>query len=158
MNTKVLSYLKSNKKMVLLFLIGLVLIFAGNILNGQSYNSENSKQYEGERLNVKLLKKILSNIEGAGNVEIFVTYDNSGVTEYAYDSKTVRDEGESNEIKHVFSNKEPIITTNINAEIRGVIATATGADNIYVKNKLIRCIKAVTGVGYDRISVETGVK
>ncbi len=150
--------LKKNKKLLFLAIVGVILMFAGNLFTEKEISIDNENLFNSsERINETKLEQILSNIEGAGNVKIFITYENKGVYEYAVDSKRTVNTG-SDEEKHVFSNKEPVIKSYTNAQIRGIIATATGADDNIVKNRLIKSIKAATGVGLDKINIETGVK
>ncbi|MBO5453771.1 MAG: hypothetical protein J6A69_07405 [Clostridia bacterium] len=159
MKSKITNLLKENKKILILICIGITLIFIGNMLSDNNNNiSKDSTKLFGEKIDENKLERILSNIQGAGNVNVFITYENKGVTRYAFDTKTNEYNGGTNESKHVFSNKEPVINSYINPQVRGVIITATGAGDTVIKNNILKAVKAVTGVGYDRISVEIGVK
>ena len=55
------------------------------------------------------------------------------------------------ETKHIFSDKRPVVSKYENPKIRGVGVTATGAVNSETKNRLLKCVKALTGVSYDKI-------
>ena len=155
---ELIHLIKNNKKLLILAITGVVLLFTGNAITNKDKLKTNEVSFtENELINEAKLEKILSNIEGAGKVRVFISYENNGVYEYAVDSKTTKDNS-IDEKKHVFSNKEPVIKSFINAQIRGIIVTATGAYDNNVKNRLFKSIKAATGVGLDKINIEIGVR
>lgn len=159
MNTeKINNFIKQNKKVLIILLTGLILILLGNLFSGNSEERKEAKYHSGEKINEKKLCEILENVSGAGEVKIFISYENDGEAEYITDNKTNQNSSYQKEEKHIYSDKEPVVKMFRNPEIRGVIVTATGADNTGVKNRLMRCVRAVTGINYDRISVEAGEK
>lgn len=154
---RIVSFLKQNKKVLLILAIGIILILSGNLFSEDSKEKEKNSP-DIEKINEKKLCEILENVSGAGKVKIFISYENQGETEYITDNKTNNSSGYQKEEKHIYSDKEPVVKMFRNPEIRGVLVTATGAVNTGVKNRLMRCIRAVTGINYDRISVEAGEK
>jgi stage III sporulation protein AG len=153
---KYIDYLKSNKKILIILVVGLVFILMGEFSLNEK--EESNDFYSFEKVNEKELEKFLSNIAGAGNVKVYITYENNGNTVYATDIKENGDPNKNYETKHIFSDKKPVISGYENPEIKGIAITATGAGNSSVKNRLLKCIKAITGVSYDKISVEMGLK
>ncbi len=107
----------------------------------------------------KKLEKILSNVKGAGNVCVYISYENAGVNNIAYDYKNssngsdvlVKTMGKS-------SSEEPYVLSKTNPQIAGILVTATGADNDFMKNLLKKYVKAATNVSLNKIEVAQGEK
>ena len=147
-----------DKKILILIILAIV-FYVLSFFVGNSSPKEALPTTKVEYLDEKKLEKILSNIEGAGNVMVYITYKNSGKNNIAYDMKndstsqeinvkTVGKQG-SNDI-YVLSSEKP--------EISGVLVTATGADSLEMINKIKKCVKAATNVPYNKIEVAKGVK
>ena len=119
--------------------------------------SEGSMLSEEERL-----EKILSDIDGAGEVSVMITYYGTGEKSLAYEvseniSNTDRDgniESEkSMDQKAVMSNGEPLITEERYPRVKGVVVTADGAGDIAVKRALLQAVSAVLDVGEHRVCI-----
>lgn len=77
------------------------------------------------------LEKILSEIDGAGDVRVMLTYENTYEKSNTFDGSTATD----------------------NATVRGVIVTADGADNVRIKYELTKAVAAVLGVEAHKICI-----
>lgn len=126
----------------------------------------NSKESMDEKL-----EEILSLIDGAGKVNVLITYSNSVEEVPMYDTKqnttkieesdksggTRRTEEINNEKNIIFNEngnvKTPVIKQTINPEIIGVIVVADGANSLNVKADLIKAVEATLDVSAHRVQV-----
>ena len=136
----------------------------------QTTNKNSEESSQGTDLEERL-EKILSNIEGVGEVNVLITYSQSSevVAMYNETSKTSttkesdaeggeRNIEESDVTKEVIYQEEngesvPVTQTVIQPKIVGVLITAVGANNAIVKSNIIQAIEAVTGVATHKIQV-----
>lgn len=117
------------------------------------------------------LKNILSKINGAGNVEVLITYKqtsefiplyNENIKESITEEKdttggvrTIEQKDNNKEIVYTEKGggKEPITQKVIMPQIEGAVILAEGADNIEIKNNIIQAVEAVTGLSIHKIQV-----
>lgn len=117
------------------------------------------------------LESILSKINGAGEVKVFINYSETSETVAMYNenSKTsvteetdisggVRKVEETDSQKEIVyqeddGNKTPIIQKTIQPKIEGAIITAEGASNINIKTSIIQAVEAATGLATHKIQV-----
>ena len=177
---------KGNKRLIentVIFLVLLVILIVvvntlfteDSTLNNELDNSNvlaatsNSSMYSDE-LEMKL-KNILSQIEGAGYVDVMVSYLNSAEQIPMYDStqnvmitneedtsggkrKTEQSTNESSIIYDEKNNvRTPVIAKTVMPEILGVVVVAEGAKDVKVKENIINAIGAVVDVSLHRIQV-----
>ena len=146
-----------NKKIVILLGVAVILYVASF---GVKEKEEPIKEYsQVEYIDEKKLEKILSDVKGAGNVCVYISYENSGVNNVAYD---YRNSAEGNEVKvktmGKSSNEEPYVLSRTNPEIAGIFVTATGAESDSMKALLKKYVKAATNVSLNKIEVAQGEK
>lgn len=119
----------------------------------------------------KDLEKILSNIDGAGNVQVMITYTESSeikamfnenvkesTTEETDSTGGVRTISQTDSSKEVVyteddGKKIPITEKVIMPKIEGAIILAEGADDASIKNNIILAVEAVTGLSTHKIQV-----
>ena len=117
------------------------------------------------------LKNILSKINGAGNVEVLITYKqtsefiplyNENIKESITEEKdtsggvrTIEQKDNNKEVAYTEKGggKEPITQKVIMPQIEGAIILAEGANNIEIKNCIIQAVEAVTGLSVHKIQV-----
>lgn len=117
------------------------------------------------------LEEILSLIDGAGKVDVMVSYLNGIEQIPMYDEKistTVTEESDkeggkrkteqtSNEHTVIFEEKNntkiAVIQQNIMPEIIGVVVVADGANNVKTKENIIKAVEATVNVPSHRIQV-----
>lgn len=134
-------------------------------------SNTNNKSESNEVSLEERLENILSNINGVGNVKVFINYteSNETVAMYNENSKTsVTEETDtSGGVRKVEStdsqkeivyqendgNKVPIIQKTIEPKIEGAIITAKGAANINIKTNIIQAVEAATGLATHKIQV-----
>ena len=136
--------------------------------SNQSTKSGNSGSLE------RRLEDILKNIEGVGDVKVFINYSESSETVAMYNenlkkstteetdkSGGVRKVEETDSQKEVIyqeqnGNKTPIVQKTIEPKIEGAIITAKGASDINVKTNIIQAVEAATGLATHKIQVFQG--
>lgn len=138
-------------------------------------SSQDQKQTQNESNNtVDLegrLEAILSNINGVGDVKVFINYSESSETVAMYNenSKTsvteetdtsggVRKVEETDSQKEMVYQEEngtktPIVQKTIEPKIEGAIITAKGASDINIKTSIIQAVEAATGLATHKIQV-----
>ena len=117
------------------------------------------------------LEAILSQIQGVGEVKVFINYSESSevVAMYNENSKSSTTEetdtsGGIRKVQETDSQKDIIYQENngtktpmtkkvIEPKIEGAIITAKGANNIDVKTNIIQAIEAATGLATHKIQV-----
>lgn len=144
----------NNKKVLILILIAIVLYAFSFVSTEKEEKPQETKVVYTDE---KKLEKVLSNVKGAGNVMVYITYENTGVKNIAYDYKNTENSNEiSVKTMGKSSNEEPYVLSNTNPVIAGILVTATGAENDEMKAKLKKYVKAATNVSLNKIEVAQG--
>ena len=189
------KYNKDNKRkmenMIVLIIILIVTIFVINIIwNGdKKENTENSNLYkqlassdsnnvqvssinENDEYNLeKSLENILSKINGAGNVQVLLTYSESSQvvpltndnytqkqteeTDTSGGNRKIDETSKSSEIIYEEKDGEKSIITKkvIMPKVEGALILADGASNATVKTNIIQAVEALTGIATHKIQV-----
>jgi len=116
------------------------------------------------------LEKILSKLEGVGEVDILITYSQTSSINPLYNentsisttkdnsnesnSKTIKTQSTSKEIL-TDNSSNPIIQTTVSPKVEGAVIIAKGASNPTIKSNIISAIEATTGVASHKIQVFT---
>lgn len=163
--------------MAAVVIIGVILILAGDLfLNSAKPEEETavaviqSQDYRSELENKT--KKILSMVEGAGNVDVMITFNSGSETVFAQENKKSTSETEENasegDSRGIVSETEensivtvnnsdgstsPVIIKEMAAEIAGIVIVAEGGDSIVVKDSLIRAAQALFSVPANKVEV-----
>jgi len=119
----------------------------------------------------KRLKEVLSVIQGAGKVEVMITYKAGRETVPAVntiESNTQTEEQDSNGgIRRVSqtdintqpvsltgpNGSQPLIAKEIEPEVQGVIVVAEGADDIRVRVELQQAVQTLLGISSNQVEV-----
>lgn len=138
-----------------------------NTLSGTSDIQNSNTQNELETK----LEKILSKIQGVGEVQVCINYQESAevVALYNENSKTSSTEetdtsGGTRKIEETDTQKDiiykedngektPITKKIVQPKIEGAIITAKGANNAKTKTSIIQAVEAVTGLATHKIQV-----
>ena len=114
------------------------------------------------------LKNILSQIEGAGEVDVMITYESSEEIQPAFNTNTTTEEtkevdkqgGErtvttSSENKTMItsSSNEPIVIKTNQPKINGVIVVSTGAKDLTVKETLYSAVQTALQVQGHQVEI-----
>lgn len=166
---------KRNIENLIIFLTGLIIII---VASGYIFNKEDEAIVTYNKTDIfdpnvfeNKLNKILSNIEGAGDVSVMIAYK-TGVENIPLlntkDNNTITEETSGTSVKKVQQGqlqtdiifnqenngkKEPYISKTLMPQVEGVIVTCDGGGVSTVKNNIIKAVQAVTGVAEDKIQV-----
>lgn len=149
-----------------------------NIVNKKLAESQDTPSGTSELQNNNIkneleskLEKILSKIQGVGEVQVCINYQESAevVAMYNENSKTSSTEetdtsGGTRKIEEIDTQKDiiykenngektPITKKVIQPKIEGTIITAKGANNAETKTNIIQAVEAVTGLATHKIQV-----
>lgn len=157
--TKIMELIKKYKYVILVLVIGIALMLL------PTKQEENEAQTIVEQGTAAFqdpsegLKQILSQIEGAGKVQVLLTKRTGERTVYQTNQNTDTTE------EHRSVRVDTVIVTNSDRteqgliqqvqapEYRGAIVVCQGADNDTVRLAIVEAVSDVTGLGADRISV-----
>ena len=133
-------------------------------------NSSSVSIKDSENLEQKL-ESILSQIQGVGEVQVFINYSESSETVAMYNENTKTStteetdtSGGTRKVESTDSQKElvyqeengektPIIQKTVQPKIEGAIITAKGASNATVKTNIVQAVEAATGLATHKIQV-----
>ena len=101
------------------------------------------------------LEAILSDIEGAGRVQVLLTEDAGRQTLYQTDVQS--DESHRTEdtvlVEDAARTETGLVRQTLEPEYRGAVVLCDGADISTVKLAIVQAVGCVTGLGADRICV-----
>lgn len=119
------------------------------------------------------LKALIIRIEGVGKAEVMVTLANSGEYVYAQEEKRNLDKnvepgGEAGDkitskentqssyilVESGYGSKEPLIRTQLEPKIQGVVIVCEGAGDVKVKQSLINVVTTTLNIPTTRVCVE----
>lgn len=167
---------KIRTDIVTFVLVGVALIFWGGAF-GKDNKAEEVKpvasvKEEREDSLEGRLETILSKTEGAGKVDVLITYKTGKemivaqqMSEEDTSTKENAVKGDERDIKSsikensyvIMENSDgsqtPLVLKEVEPEIEGVIIVAEGGDNILVKNNLIAAAEAALGVSTHKVQV-----
>lgn len=153
---------KKIKIIVAVGLIGIVLIFASDMLDsgekkrvsdddGISYE-EYTKQLEDK------LTQLVSSISGVGECQVMITLENTTESVYATDVEIKNDDSSINQKdEYVIYDSEngetPVLIKEYLPKVQGVTVVCTGGDNTAVKEKIIETVTSLFNIPTNRVSV-----
>lgn len=144
---EVIEKLKGKKFLFIILLFGIVLMFA----SGKSEKSSPKKRiYEesANKIEAGMLEKTLKEIKGVEKCNVFITYEDSGKYNYAYDVSS----GNNKQLEIKLSDDEPLVESVDNPEVRGIFVYIKGYG--IASDEITRIIKAATGTPMHRIYVK----
>ncbi len=139
-----------NKKYIIILVFGVILLLIGNISVPEK---KAETTFSVQTVDESKLKKTLEKIDGAGKVEVFISYKNSGTKQIA--QHVTRDESGVELAPENIGDDFYVVSVET-PQITGVLITATGAADEQVKNRILRGAKYALGVPYSKITVEPG--
>ena len=107
------------------------------------------------------LEQILSQIEGAGCVRVLLTEDAGKETLYQTDIQSDSDDVGSRRtddtvlVEDESRNKTGLIRQTLEPKYRGAVVLCQGASRPDVRLAIVEAVRCVTGLGADRISVQS---
>ncbi len=178
-NLKNLSFSKNKTNLYIILIIGVILLIAANILfsNPQKDTAVNVPEKsdasapDANELETRL-SEILSKVQGAGEVDVMVTYDSGTEKIPAQDKKTnlsktgetsggvqadtgdVESSSEETTVMVKDGNSQtPFVIKETEPKIRGVLVVADGAGNSSVRVSIQKAVAAVLDVPVHKIEV-----
>jgi stage III sporulation protein AG len=170
-----LARLKKIKNFEIYLAVGLILVMIAIYMTTFGANSgSNTVQKTAEEnyaaeIETRLVKT-LSQINGAGKVEVMVTVVGSATIEVAYniDEKTVTQSGSNGSATStttivktpvIISGRDgpqPLILFEIKPKVKGVVIVASGAYDVGIRLQLLRAVQTVIADDSARIEIFTG--
>ena len=157
---------------------GIVLIMAGGLFNKNDSESvtetvDSEMQTYDYTLDIESkTEELLSMVDGAGRVQVMITFASEGETVYAEEKKKSTSQMDENaeigdnrktdsqteENTIVMSNNgdgstSPVVIKENSAEAAGIVIIAEGGDDVVVKDSLIRAAQALFDVPANKIAV-----
>ncbi|HEZ7986148.1 MAG TPA: hypothetical protein RWO09_04345 [Ruminococcus sp.] len=167
--------MKTDKKMmtavVVLGIAGLLLIMISSLIPEKKKNDSaaaesasvtdmsDAESYCSET--EKRLEKFLSNINGVGNVKVYLTVGSSERYVYAAEGRHSKTENKTEEEKKYViigggSDKSALIETVKAPVIEGAVVICSGCSNPAVKEQIYRAVSAALGISTGKIYVAEG--
>ncbi len=149
------SKIRSGKVLEILTVLILAVVVAALMLS--YFTSKDSETGSGETTYSAALEKrlgeILSQIDGAGEVDVFITVQSDG--EKVIATETIVGEDGSVTTVPVLSGGDVIVLEELKPEITGVLIVAEGADNLSVRFALLEAAASVLDINQSLIKVYT---
>jgi stage III sporulation protein AG len=158
-------------KIIVTFFLGIVFLVLSkpnkkiNKNNNKNILSDNAENiilnnYHYEEILERKLENLLTEVSGVGKIKVMITLANSKEIVIAQDVNTheIYKNDDVREIRHetkkiLLENKVPVILKEIEPIIQGVLIAAQGADDINIKNELIKSTQALLNVEAHKIRI-----
>ena len=165
-----ISFLKENKNKGLIYLlVGVLVLLLIFPTSSSDTITENSKVAMEEGELERQLKKVLSAMEGVGEVEVMITQESSSELVLQVDEKKTEDilreedgEGGVKDSTQSEYTKEtvligtadgPYVIKEINPQVSGVLILVRGAGSAAVKNEICEAVEALFNLPIHKIKV-----
>lgn len=156
-----------NKKMrsniLLALLLGILLLAAGRSFSGSEGKTASPPQpaakETADRETERRMAEILSKVEGAGQVDVMLTYRQTEEKNIAHNEtreesgETLRTEYTTILLEDGGGATEPLILTEISPVVEGVVIAAQGADSPEVAASLNQAAQALLDVPAHKVAV-----
>lgn len=169
---------KAMGNIIIAVLFGIMLIVAGDMLftkpAAEPEKTEDESIAGDDYISCleEKTKNLLSQVEGAGNVDVMITLNSGGESVFAQENKKSTSETEESasqgDSRGIVSETEestivtvnngdgstsPVVIKEKTAEISGIVIVAEGGDDVIVKDSLIRAAQALFGVSANKVEV-----
>ncbi len=159
---------KKYLRLIILCAFAVIILLAGELTSqsskessAESFSYVNSSDYI--KSTEKQLQQILEQIDGAGEVRVMITLENTFENVYAkaYENQNKQGEGSSEgnikesyvTVKNGSNNEECLILKVYEPKIKGVAVVCTGADNLNVKKAVTETVCALFDISSAKVSV-----
>ncbi len=142
--------------------VGLLLIMISTVLPDKEQSApsaEISETADNESYRIETesrLKEFLEKIDGAGDVEVYLTVGSSEKYVYASEEKKVKTDNKTEEEnKYVIfgSEKEPLVETVETPEITGAVIACTGGGSSVVEERIYKAVSSALDIPTSKIYV-----
>ena len=162
---KIWVKLRSNKYVIAVLLLGLVLILLPKA-DGES-TREVSQNADTQEFSLDMEEKrialALKEIEGVGDAKVVLTLKTGAEAVMAVDtqqSEKTDENGQSRDLEQSYvviskgsSTQTPVTVKTVYPEYQGALIVAEGADNAEIKLRLTEAVSGLTGLTFDKITV-----
>jgi len=158
LNKKISNFIKNrhNITIIIILIIGTLLM----LLPGAFEKKPEKTTLLAEEPNyTEELKKILSEIKGAGDVEVMITYLQTSEKRLAYETKSDKyDRGDSGyeentDRQAVLSSGEPVVLSQSYPKVKGVVVIAKGASDAKVKADILEAVTTAFDIASHKVCV-----
>ena len=153
---RAMEFFKKYRYIILLVLLGIILMCLP-VKESNTCESvpEAVTESSADYLLEDSLSSILSQIKGAGKVEVLLTQARGAETLYQSDSNTGSDSKRQDTVIITGSDRSQTgLVRQVNPpSYLGAIVVCQGADNAAVRLAIVQAVSSVTGLGADRITV-----
>lgn len=155
---KLADFVRKYRYVLIIVLIGLVLMLLPGRQTQEQTPSQPAQEQQEQRDLAQELTQILSQIQGAGKVQVMLTVASGETTLYQYDEDVANGDSGSNRQDTVIVTDENRAQAGLIRQInpptyQGAIIVCEGADSASVRLGIIEAVSKVTGLGTGRISV-----
>lgn len=157
---KVKQLISKYKYAALILLIGVALMLMPSLSAGGSKQTDTTEQIKEQTADLaEDLEKILSEIDGAGRVEVMLTVSQGEQTFYQTDSdhsnadSSVKTNSNTVIITDDSRNEHGLVTRVDPVKYMGAVVLCQGADSPSIRLSIIDAVSKVTGLGADQICV-----
>ncbi|MBR4109880.1 MAG: hypothetical protein IKK41_06205 [Oscillospiraceae bacterium] len=156
---KITDFVKKYKYAAIILLVGLVLMLLPTGKRVESVPEQNLEQKEEKAQIDKELEQILSQIAGAGEVQVLLSVASGEETVYQTDNRLSQSEENSNTqidtvtVTDSDRNEKGLIKQTVSPVYRGALIVCEGADSASVRLAIVEAVANITGLKADKISV-----
>lgn len=132
-----------------------MVVFFSTFSSGNAESNTSYSDFSGYvQAQEEKLAQILSNIKGAGKVEVMISYSSGVEYEYAYETKTQKvGDTTTTTTDLIFSQGKPIIVNEKAPKIKGIVIVAQGASDPSVKLEMLKAVQTLLGVAPGTIEI-----
>ena len=146
--------IKTEYLIAALLAICVIVIAAMAFANNNKTVSATTETERYVELTENKLSKVLSKVEGAGNVSVMITVSSGIRSDIAKEEKTTTENGKTvTTFNPILVSGKPIVLSEIYPEITGVLIVSKGADDIRVKMALLNAATTTLGITCDKIQI-----
>lgn len=153
---KLFKLFERYKYLLLVVLVGVILLVWPSRSDDKKTETAAADEYpafSAEDMQTQL-EGILSRIEGAGSVNVFLTLRSDMEMLFKEDVKTSQDQNERKTVLVSDSgSQQPIVTKRIYPEYQGALIVCEGGGNAALSLKIVEAVSSLTGLGGDKITV-----
>ena len=152
-----LKKLNKFKYTAIVFFIGIVLLLLPQKEATEVPIQSDESQVQNHNLEERL-ENLLSQMEGAGKVDVLLSYERGEVRDYQEDKTRRQDETrEEFQTETVFYDTQngdtPVCVSVSYPTYRGAVVVCQGADKASVRFNILKAVSSLTGLGSDHITV-----
>ncbi|SFP96586.1 stage III sporulation protein AG [Lachnospiraceae bacterium XBB1006] len=155
---KVFSMKKES--LLFVFLIGVLLLVLGMPTSDKQKETEVDAEDEETRLSgfeermEEKLQALLSEMEGAGEVQVMVTVEDTGESVMGKDSRLAEKESEESTVyQEEGQGRKPFVISSKTPRVQGVVIVCEGAGNPVVKQRISEAVQALFQIESHKISI-----